>query len=329
MKRLWLAVSCLALTAPVFAEKTFRVPPHVAEGAPTTVTITGNPLTAVIGADTSMQVYNSNVPGAGQFFPPDCLPGQTADYGIFAQIPSGAVEVGEGANPVFGPDFNNHPCGTAANTYTPWTEVSLSPVTGTGTSGDPFTVVVVVDAGLTGLRLTATYTYVNGSPQVTQSFLVSNLGNATVDFDAFSGADLYLADNDEGFAILQGTSAGGRAASSACALLQYTILFLGTTPANNWVGRDYSVVWDEISAGQLSNTIESSLCQDNGAAIQWANIVLPVAGSTTIDSGVTFTGQAIPQGAIVPTLSVTGLAALVLLLALVGYVLLGRGSPGA
>lgn len=322
MRRLWLAVACLALTAPVFAVKTPRVPPHVAEGAPTTVTITGTPLTAVIGSDTSMQVYNSNVPGTGQFYPPDCLPGQTADYGIFAEVPSsGGV--------VYGPDFNNHPCGSASNSYTPWTEVSLSAVTGTGTSGDPFTVVVVVDAGLTGLRLTATYTYVNGSPQVTQAFLFSNLGNASLNLDAFSGADLFLADNDDGFATLQGTSAGGRAASSACALLQYTILFLGTTPANNWVGRGYSVVWDEISAGQLTNTIESTICEDNGAAIQWADFDIPVAGSTTLASGVTFTGQAIPQAALVPTLSVAGLAVLALVLALVGYVLLGRGSPGA
>ncbi len=322
MKRLWLAIACLALTTSLFAAKTPRIPPHVAEGAPTTVTITGTPLTAVIGSDTSMQVYNSNVPGTGQFYPPDCTTGQTADYGIFAETPSTA-------GVVYGPDFNNHPCGSASNSYTPWTVVSLSAVTGTGTSADPFTVVVVVDAGLTGLRLTATYTYVNGSPQITQSFAFANQGNATVNLDVFSGADLFLADNDEGFPTLQGTSVGGRAASSACALLQYTILFLGTTPPNNWVGRDYSTVWDEISAGQLTNTVESTICEDNGAALQWANIDIPVAGSTTIASGVTFTGQAIPQGALVPTLSVAGLAVLALVLALVGYVLLGRGSPGA
>jgi hypothetical protein len=43
-------------------------------------------LTAVIGDDTSMQVYNSNVPGTGQFYPPDCGAGQTADYGVFAEV---------------------------------------------------------------------------------------------------------------------------------------------------------------------------------------------------------------------------------------------------
>ena len=321
MKRFWLAVGVLALTTPLWAAKPPRIPRHEAPAAPTTVTITGTPLTAVIGSDTSMEVYNSNVPGAGQFYPPDCGPGETADYGVFAEIPSTG-------GTVYGPDFNNHPCGSASNTYTPWTPVSMTAVTGTGTAGDPFTVVVVADAGLTGLRLTATYTYVNGSPQVTQAFLFNNLGNASVNLDAFSGADLYLADNDAGFATLQGTSAGGRGASAACAHLQYTILFLGTTPANNWVGRGYGDVWDEISAGQLSNTIDT-ICEDNGAAIQWANFDVPIGGATTINSGVTFTGQAVPQGQIIPTLSTIGLMALVALLGLVGYVLIGRGSSGA
>ena len=322
MKRLWLAVGVLALTTPLWAAKPPRIPRHESPAAPTTVTITGSPLTVVIGSDTSMEVYNSNVPGAGQFYPPDCGPGETADYGVFAEIPSTG-------GTVYGPNFDTHPCGSASNLYTPWTPVSMTAVTGTGTAGDPFTVVVVADAGLTGLRLTATYQYVNGAAGITQAFLFNNLGNATVNLDVFSGADLYLADNDQGFATLQGTSAGGRGASSSCALLQYTILFAGTTPANDWSGRDYSVVWDEISAGQLSNVIESTICQDNGAAIQWANIDIPVAGATTIDSGVSFVGQAIPQGQIIPTLSTIGLMALVALLGLVGYVLIGRGSSGA
>ena len=326
MRKLCLAILCLTFAIPAFAEKARRVAPHIvnAPQAPLTVTITGTPLTAVIGGDTSMQVYNSNVPGTGQFYPPDCGVGETADYGVFAEIPSGG-------GIVYGPDFDNHPCGSASNTYIPWTPVSLSPVTGTGTAGDPFTVVVVGDAAATGLRLTATYTYVNGAPTVVQSFVFSNTGNATVNFDAFAGADLYLADNDDGYPLLQGTSAGGRGASATCTPLQYVILILGTTPANAWTGRGYSTVWSEISAGQLSNIIESTLCEDNGAAIQWSNIDVPVAGSTTLASGVTFTGAAIPQGptVAVPTLSTTGLTGLILLIAVVGYVFARRILPGA
>ena len=143
MKRLLVAIVCLLFVAPAFAEKMRRVPPGPATlGAPTTVTISGSPLTVVIGDDTSAQVYNSNVPGTGQFFPPDCAPGETADNGVFVSL--GGL--------IYGPDFDNHPCGSASNSYTPWTAVSMSAVTGTGTAGDPFTVVIIVDAGATGLK---------------------------------------------------------------------------------------------------------------------------------------------------------------------------------
>ena len=320
MKKLLLAFACLALAAPVLALKIPRVPPHVATGgAPTTVTIASNPLTIVVGSDTSVQVYNSNVPGTGQFYPPDCGPGETADNGIFASV----------AGVVYGPDFNNHPCGSAANDYTPWTQVSMTPVTGTGTGADPYTVVIVVDAGATGLRLTETLTYVTGQPQYNASLAFSNVGQASVTWDTFHGSDLYLADNDDGFAVLQGTSAGGRGANASCIQLQYVILFLTPTPADRWAGESYSTVWAEISAGNLSNTIESAICQDNGAAVQWSARTLTPGGGLTIGTGVSFSGQAVPQGATVPTLSTLGLAALILALALVGYALAGRLSPGA
>src|SRR5215471_12178747 len=153
MKRALAVLAVLALATPAFAQKSHRVPPHVATAPPATVTIAGNPLTIVIGDETSMEVYNSSVSPGGQYYPNDCGPGETADSGVFAKI-NGFV---------YGPDFDNHPCGSASNSYTPWTRVSLSPVSGTGTSGDPFTVTIVVTAGATGLRLTDTITYVNGA----------------------------------------------------------------------------------------------------------------------------------------------------------------------
>ncbi len=130
------------------------------------MTISGSPLTVVIGDDTSAQVYNSNVPGTGQFYPPSCAAGETADNGVFVSL--GGL--------IYGPDFDNHPCGSASNSYTPWTAVSMSAVTGTGTAGDPFTVVIVVDAGATGLRLTETITYVNGAAQYDMALAFSNIG---------------------------------------------------------------------------------------------------------------------------------------------------------
>src|SRR5215831_16308441 len=111
MKRVALVLVCLALASPAWALKERNIPRQPSNPlAPATVTITGSPLTIVVGNDTSLQVYNSNVPGTGQFFPPDCTAGETADAGTFAGLGS----------TVYGPDFNNHPCGSASNSYTPW-----------------------------------------------------------------------------------------------------------------------------------------------------------------------------------------------------------------
>src|SRR5262245_16130049 len=173
MKKALLALACLALASPVLAVKSRRIPPHVVAGAPTTVTIASNPLTIVVGSDTSTQVYNAAVPGTGQFYPPDCGPGETADNGIFASV--AGIPASEGASNVYGPDFNGHPCGSASNDYIPWTPVSMTRVTGTGTGADPFTVVIVVDAGATGLRLTETLTYVAGAPQYNASLVFTNV----------------------------------------------------------------------------------------------------------------------------------------------------------
>jgi hypothetical protein len=316
MKRLLIVAVCLALSSPAFAEKTRRVPRQSPTGAPATVTINGNPLTIVVGNDTSMQVYNANVPGTGQFYPPDCGVGETADSGVFFTAGSGGV---------VGPDFDNHPCGSASNTYTAWTPVSMTPVTGTGTAGDPFTVVIVVSAG--GLNMTETLTYVNGASTayITLAFPPAPLvAPAGLGGAVFVGADIYLADNDDGFSLAGPIAAGGRAADVNCAQLQYTIRWLGTTPAAQWTATDYGDVWDQISAGALNNSVNPT-CIDNGAALQW----VVAGGGTTINTGVSFEGQAVPVGADVPTLSTVGLAALVALLALVGYVLARKASPGA
>lgn len=61
MKRLVLVVACLALAAPLVAEKTRRVPRQAHAGAPATVTIASAPLSIVVGNDPSLQVDSSNV----------------------------------------------------------------------------------------------------------------------------------------------------------------------------------------------------------------------------------------------------------------------------
>jgi hypothetical protein len=313
MKRALTVLAALALATPALASKPRTIPRHVADAAPATVTISGSPLTIVIGDETSMEVYNSAVPGGGQFFPDDCNAGETADSGVFAS--SGGI--------VYGPDFAQHPCGSAAISVTPWTKVSLSAVTGTGTGADPFTVVVVVDAGLTGLRLTETITYVNGSSVAPISLVFSNGGNATVNWDTFIGADLFLADDDDGVPAL----VGGAAAGKDCTFQNYTILFGNSTPNDRYSANGYNTVWSEIASGNLSNTVATG-CIDNGIANEWTGGTLTPGGSSTIATSVSFSGALAPVAS-VPTLSVMGLTALIALLGLVGYVLARKAFPGA
>jgi hypothetical protein len=318
MKRLCVVAACLTLAAPAWAQK-LRVEPHVPLAPPVVQAINGTPLTVFIGDDTGMQVLNSNIPGgSGQFFPGGCT-NSVADGGVFVRI--------AGVN--YGPNFNEHSCGSAAIQPTPWTPVSITPVTGTGTSGNPFTVVVVVDAGATGLRMTETLTYVNGATTTNTTFVFQNTNAAggQIAFDVFFGADLYLADSDSGIPFL---AAGNAPGGHDCAAQTYSIYFLTTTPNDRYGAEHWSTVWSEIAAGMLSNSVDA-VCQDNGAANQWQNRTVDPGASTTIASGVAFTGFVGPPPvqAVVPALTTLGIAAFVGLLALVGYVLARKSSLGA
>jgi uncharacterized repeat protein (TIGR01451 family) len=252
---------------------------------PLVQTIAGNPLTIVIGSDTAFQVTNSAFPGQGQIYPGSCT--TPADAGIFAHV-NGTY---------FSPNLNAHPCGTAGDPGTPWTEVSISPVTGTGTSANPFTVTVVVDAGTTGVRLTATYTYVNGENffRITKTFCATSAATLR----AFLGADIYLAGSDQGIPYLEPTSQspGGQ----DCGGAGYTILMVPTTPATAYSSRSYSTVWSEIQAGNLSNIVSPG-CQDNGSALQW-NRNIAAGACATVTSAVSF--GAIPGIALFRVDSVT------------------------
>src|SRR5262249_32891596 len=141
-------------------------------------------------------------------------------------------------------------------------------------------------------------------PPSTRAGAVANpKGAAQILFDAFIGADLFLADNDRGFPFaIPGSSAGSHGADGTCTTrLQYDIAFVGSTPPDRYSANFYSTIWSEISAGNLSNTVASG-CLDDGAALEWHEAL----GATpiTIGTAISFTGQAIPVGAAVPALSV-------------------------
>lgn len=237
------------------------------------ITINGSPLTIVVGSDTAMQVHNSNVPGNGQFFPPTSDPG---DAGVFVAV--GSTVYGPG----FLPGFN----------VTPLTPISIDS-SGNGTPSNPYKVVVVADAG-SALELTESLTYVNGDTTVgiNLSFNAPPIGapEGGLAFSAFMAGDIFLANNDKGFNFATPfTEAGSHAADLNCIEIpQYSIFFIGTTPADKYSANLYTQVWTEVSAGNLSDS-SSNTCIDVGAALQWNRTYL---GQTiSIDTGVTFSGS--------------------------------------
>src|ERR1700760_2741713 len=101
------------------------------------------PLTDVtLGDDLSCQVAYQ---GVRQFYSPSSAP---ANCGTVL-----SVDVA-GASP--------QSYGLSRAGANPFTQVSQSTVTGAGTSGDPYKVTTVVDAGSTGLRVTQVDSYVSG-----------------------------------------------------------------------------------------------------------------------------------------------------------------------
>jgi hypothetical protein len=253
---------------------------QAALAVPVVQTISGNPLQIHVGDDASFQIFNTAVPGQGQMFPSANT--ETADMGIFVRR----------AGTLFAPDFVTHPGGTATSnigTRTPWTPVSLSAVTGSGTSVDPFTVTVVADAAATGLRLTMTVTYVNGENFFRKTLAFSSAVAQT--FDAFLGGDIYLAASDSGVPYTISGSVGGQDCGTPPTYTPtYTILFIPLTPADRYSARFYSTVWTEIGAGTLSNFIATG-CQDNGAALQWQNRSIPAAGGSVQIQAATSFGE--------------------------------------
>lgn len=287
--------------------------------APVIRTISGSPLTIYVADDASFQVLNANVPGSGQFYPSGgtCTPG---DAGVFAD--AGGI--------LYAPNFSMHPCGTATGnlgTFTPWTPVSISAVTGNGTSATPYTVVVVVDAGTTGLRLTMTVTYVNGDGFFRVSNAFSTTGSA-VAIDAFIGADIYLANSDSGIPYRDATT-GGVGGQNCGTTQTYTIQFIPNTAADAYAANGYSSVWQQIGADALGNTVSTG-CLDNGAALEWVDRAVNPGAATTINATVQFTGfvgpSPTPTGppAVVPTLSFPMMALFAVALATLGFVFMRR-----
>ena len=241
---------------------------------PQIVSIVGDPLKINIAADGSFQVFNAAVPGNGQFFPTGS---QYGDAGIFADV-SGTL---------FAPSFSTHG-GTATGgigTNTPWTGRSISQVQGSGEGASPYTVTVSLAGG--GVSVVMTITYVNGDNFFRIRTALSSAGNRTVKL--FLAGDIFLASSDAGVFFFEPNlhAPGG----VDCAVPPtYHILLIPTNPtqASHVADNTFGNIWTQIAARRLNDNVTPTSCVDNGAALEWDNVLTAGVTSATIQSAVSF-----------------------------------------
>ncbi len=162
--------------------------------------------------------------------------------------------------------------------------VSQSGVTGDGSPGNPLTVVTVVDAGETGLRITQTDSYVVGAESYRTDVEVSNLAGAAQEFILYRGGDCYLQNSDAGFGDLDlATGVVGCRGSSDSGQTPNDRIehWIPLTPGSSALEAHYQTVWGQMSLRNLfANTCQCGQFLDNGAGLSWAGEV-GAGGSST------------------------------------------------
>lgn len=264
----------LALVAPS--------PPAAAAVPYQQITSTGPLSSVAIGNELSCQVRH--VADADlQLYPPAAVPG---DCGTFVAV---------GAD-IYAPDFANHD-GTATSgigTFTPFTPVSQTSLTGSGTEADPFRIVTVADVGTTGLRITETDTYVTGEELYRTDVEVANNGASPVSFILYRAGDCYLAGSDVGFGFLDLTRrAVGCSVNANNSPVGRIEQWRPLTGGNNFYEAHFNEVWQWIGTKQpFPDTCDCEEGQDNGAGLSW-NITLAAGARETRSHQTVFspTGQ--------------------------------------
>lgn len=176
------------------------------------VSFPGGPLTVSVGE--LGQCQSSYETSGDNYFPPG---GSIGDCGFFLAFPaagSGQPPALQGTTWGFEGAAGPH----GLDLYAP---VSQSPVTGSGTTGDPYTQVTVFKVadyeGYEDARVTETTTYVNGADQFTSTYDLTNTSTGPLYFRAIYAGDLYVGGDDFGTGVFEATSrrfVGGENAES-------------------------------------------------------------------------------------------------------------------
>ncbi|HEX2191982.1 MAG TPA: hypothetical protein VHH09_02225 [Acidimicrobiales bacterium] len=187
----------------------------------------------------------------------------------------------------------------AGNSPTPFTPVSQSAVTGTGSASDPFTITTVVDVGTTGLRITQTDSYVVGQESYRTDVQIANTSGSPQSVILYRAGDCFLQNSDDGFGRVDPTPAGNAVACVAVADPTAETPTPGTrieqwlpiTPGSHYFHAGFSEVWGQVSSAQpFPDTCRCDEFIDNGAGLSW-ELTVPAGGSVTVSHLTTFSPE--------------------------------------
>ena len=209
---------------------------------------------------------------------------------------------------LFGPA--DVPAGRGASPRTAYTPVRQSPVTGSGSFGDPYKLVTVVNAGTTGLSINQADSYVVGQESYRTDVTVANAGTSARTAQLYRAGDCFLQDSDEGFGRVD-TATG--AVACVAGVRQGAGWVPGSrieqwfplSPGSHFYEDFYEDVWRRIGS-QLPFPDLCAACdefEDNAAGLSW-EVTIPAGGSVVRSHLTTFSPVGLVPLSLTHTVSV-------------------------
>ena len=202
---------------------------------------------------------------------------------------------------LFGP--TGLPAGGGASPRSPYTQISQSAVSGSGTIGDPYKIVTTVDAGTTGLRITADRYVRDGRGELPHRREGPTPGGNPAATRIWRAADCYLQNSrfTAGVPPTPGSGAVSCVAGTPDAPSSRIEQWYPLSPGSHDYQAGFSEVWSRI--GQQEAFPDTCRCNeylDNGAGLSW-DFDVPAGGSVTKSSLITFSPLGIQPLAVTKT----------------------------